>query len=502
MKPELEHRLARCDTLPSPPAIAVRVLELAQRPDTGLGELADVLAKDPALTAKVLRVGNSAFYGQRRRCANLRQALVLLGLDAAMTLALSFSLFLSLRGEGGTRRDYSGFWERALLSALTSRVLAETLGRADSEQVFLAALLQDIGVLALERVVPGLYEPLNGAPFSHGGALEVEREALGGDHAEVGAWLLGRWALPEPIQAAVAASHDPSVRVDGEPQDAEGGFARCVALSGEIADIYLSSEEADVAHVAERAHALLGMDAAGFYAVLEAVRATLPEVQGLFEAEVIDSVEAGLILDQARETLALRNVRVMDAERQLLKAQQELESRTRELERQSQRDGLTGLFNRGYLEQVLGEEFKRANANGWPLTLLFFDLDRFKAINDLHGHAAGDRVLQAVADLIRRVTREADVVARYGGEEFVVVLPGVDLAGGAALANRLLGNLHSLQVSVAKGVRVAVNASIGVACHGQDRRFEDPAALMHAADLLLYAAKRAGRDQVALDGTA
>jgi diguanylate cyclase (GGDEF)-like protein len=496
MTPELEHRLARCETLPSPPAIAVRVLDLAQRSETGLGELADVLAKDPALTAKVLRIGNSAFYGQRRRCANLRQALVLLGLDAAVTVALSFSLFLSLRPDRGARRDYSGFWERALLSALTARVLAERLRRTDTEQVFLAALLQDIGVLALERVMPELYEGMASGPFAHRSALDLERQALGGDHAEVGGWLLTRWALPDPIPGAVAASHDPSVRINGE---VDAGFLHCVTLSGDLAELYLTPQGADIARVAGQAEAMLGIDADGFCAVLEAIRDQGPEVQALFESEVVDNVEAGLILDQARETLALRNVRVMEAERQLIKAQQDLESRTRELERQSQRDGLTGLFNRGYLEQVLGEEFKRSSANGWPLTLLFLDLDRFKAVNDLHGHAAGDRVLEAVADLIRRVTREADVVARYGGEEFVVVLPGIDLQGGAALATRLQLRLRDLQVLVAKGVRVSVTASIGVACHGQDRRFEDPAALIHAADMLLYAAKRAGRDRIALD---
>ena len=160
LDPGVERRLTRCGTLPSMSAVAIQVLELAREPDVHLRDLAQILSRDPALAAKVLRMANSPLYGGRRVAQNLRQALNILGLNATITLALSFSLSPAVeRSRGGL--DVDRFWRRAVASALAARLLGEERKLRSGEELFLAALLQDIGMLALDAAFPGRYAELS-----------------------------------------------------------------------------------------------------------------------------------------------------------------------------------------------------------------------------------------------------------------------------------------------------------------------------------------------------
>lgn len=156
------------------------------------------------------------------------------------------------------------------------------------------------------------------------------------------------------------------------------------------------------------------------------------------------------------------------------------------------RDPLTGAANRRRLEE---EVFYQARVvrSGLPVALVFLDLDRFKAVNDLHGHAVGDRVLVAVARALQDHVRSGDLVARLGGEEFLVVAPGLDLTGAAALAERLRGAVPG---AVRREVPVDVTASLGVTAL---RSGEEPTAAIARVDALMYRAKRAGRDRVEVE---
>ena len=122
-----------------------------------MGKVAKVLSMDSALSTKVLRIANSPLYAQRRKSENLRQALVVLGLNATLTLALSFSLVKSLRAGKANGIDYPLYWRRALVAATAARALADALRQPMAEEIFLAALLQDVGILALDQAVPDLY---------------------------------------------------------------------------------------------------------------------------------------------------------------------------------------------------------------------------------------------------------------------------------------------------------------------------------------------------------
>lgn len=161
-------------------------------------------------------------------------------------------------------------------------------------------------------------------------------------------------------------------------------------------------------------------------------------------------------------------------------------------------DPKTGLLNASTWNAETEREIARAVRARRPLAVMIVDLDRFKAVNDAHGHLVGDQVLAAVADLLRSELREVDVLGRFGGEEFVAAL-SADAALARSIAERLRRRIAE-HVIDASGVPVRVTASIGIATLGQDGT--DPTELLTAADAALYAAKTAGRNRVADDSGA
>jgi diguanylate cyclase (GGDEF)-like protein len=164
-----------------------------------------------------------------------------------------------------------------------------------------------------------------------------------------------------------------------------------------------------------------------------------------------------------------------------------------QLREQSTHDALTGLYNRRYLANALENELLSAARRGHPLSLIMGDLDHFKAINDEHGHLAGDAVLRAFGALMRRHARGSDVCCRYGGEEFLLVLPQLARDGAVERAEQLRRALATARVPFGQ-TQLEVTASFGVSSLGHDGG--SATELIRAADRALYAAKLAGRNRV------
>jgi len=167
--------------------------------------------------------------------------------------------------------------------------------------------------------------------------------------------------------------------------------------------------------------------------------------------------------------------------------------RQEQLQRRAIRDALTGLFNRGFMEEALAIELQRALRRKAPVGVMLLDVDHFKRYNDTYGHAAGDAVLRGIGSLLQRTVREGDMPCRYGGEEFVVILPGADLATTRQRAEALRVSIEQWRPET-DGAPGGVTASIGVACYPQHGMTSQ--AVLKRADLALYAAKHAGRNRV------
>jgi diguanylate cyclase (GGDEF)-like protein len=492
LNPEIEAHLRSLVSFPSPPGVASHIIELARDPEIEMGKVAKVLSLDSALSSKVLRIANSPLYAQRRKSENLRQALVVLGLNATLTLALSFSLVKSLRAGKVNGVDYPLYWRRALVAATAARALADALRQPLAEEIFLAALLQDVGILALDQALPDLYRGAGSDQSDHRGLAEIEKRRLNADHAEIGAWLMKNWNLPPRLYRAIEHSHRVDLSVTSDPALI---FQRCVAQSGPIADLFLREPQqrpfAEVGLALERS---LGLDKVAFGQVLATIGSVLPETEALFETDLLSQQHPELILEQAREALMLRNLIALREINTLRAVAESSTSRTLELEEETRRDAMTGVYNRAYLDQVLAREFDHSTRHKWPLSLAFADLDNFKSINDRFGHQAGDRILQATARILRGNTRETDLIARYGGEEFVVVLPATDAETAHGICERIVAAFQSTGHPIgAEHARVTI--SIGCATHGGQVNFLNVAEFVKAADQALYTAKLRGRNQ-------
>jgi diguanylate cyclase (GGDEF)-like protein len=166
----------------------------------------------------------------------------------------------------------------------------------------------------------------------------------------------------------------------------------------------------------------------------------------------------------------------------------------------TQRDALTGAFNRRHLQERLSSEAAFARRHGTPLSLILLDIDHFKRINDAHGHAVGDAALRQLAQSLLALTRKEDVVARYGGEEFALVARGIHRDEALALAERVRCAVEQQRVVTNHG-SLTFTVSIGVA-HSETGSDADGQALLGAADRALYAAKDAGRNSVSIAPTA
>jgi len=166
-------------------------------------------------------------------------------------------------------------------------------------------------------------------------------------------------------------------------------------------------------------------------------------------------------------------------------------------------DVLTGWHNRRYLTVRIGEELARARRDKTRLVCLMLDVDHFKKVNDTWGHAAGDAVLQELAQRIESQVRASDVAARYGGEEFVVLRPATDVAAASKLAERIRREVAAEPVVLPNGETVTITASIGIAEVSPGPGDKDLKtlgdSLIARADVALYAAKSAGRDQVVVE---
>jgi diguanylate cyclase (GGDEF)-like protein len=485
MNQELLKRVLQSPRLPSLPTIALEVIDLVQRQDVNIKQIACTIQHDPALSTKILKTVNSSFYGQAHSISTISHALVVLGLNSVKTLALGFSLVNNLKGSGGEGFNHFDFWKRSLYSATGARSLAKIANLVQQEEAFLGGLLQDLGMLALNQTLAEDYtELLVTAEGNHKLLLELENAKFEMDHAEVGAALAEAWNLP-PLLIAPIRYHEQPEACSGDLRP----LVQVVATGNLVADVFMGTEPGDAL---DNFHAYclkwFNIPQAQAEELLRSIHKSTVEMRRLFDLPTGELGNADEILARANEAMLQLSLR----------AQQQssaLEQQNRQLVEQASTDSLTGVANRGKFNATIADAFAKSRATGSPLSLLFFDADHFKKFNDTYGHLTGDRVLVELAALLSKRLPPPALVARYGGEEFAVVLPGVDRVAAAKMAEQVRLAIAAMPVESEDGQPLKVTASIGVATL-QPGIFEKPEQLIKAADLAVYAAKHAGRNAV------
>ena len=301
-------KLQSCTSLPSPPKVALQIMDLVKNPEIDIDDVVRILTLDPALSAKILRLANSALYSHEKKVATLQKAIMLIGLNGILSLALSFSLVSSLRRKQGVGLDQGKFWRRALISGSAGLALAKACGRSDQEELFMASFIQDIGMLVLDQVEPSLYAHPNVDHMSHQKVLAHEREHFGADHATVGSWLLEKWNFPEVLVTAIRYSDHPD-QVQTETTDHH--FLQSVGFSGIVGDLSIMPVEDDeLFKVSELIEGTLQLPSLAFVELFKKIKQLVQESAPLFEIDCQEGFDPDATMERARELLVLRNIQL------------------------------------------------------------------------------------------------------------------------------------------------------------------------------------------------
>ncbi len=210
--PSLQALVSGAGTLPSIPALYVELISRLEDPEGCPQDVANIIAKDPAMTAKILQLSNSAFFGLRRRISDPRDAVLYLGLDTLKALALSVKVFSQFTVRPVSRFSIEDLGKHTILTGILARkiAIAEGLKKNDVEDSFMAGLLHDIGKLVLVSAAPGKYEQAMRFAEANGvDRRDAEQTIFGTTHSEIGTYLLWLWGLPDSVVEAVAYHHSP-----------------------------------------------------------------------------------------------------------------------------------------------------------------------------------------------------------------------------------------------------------------------------------------------------
>ncbi len=489
MDQQLLDRILKCERLPSFPAIAARVIEMCSDENVSVRELGEVLSHDTAISTKILRTINSSFYGLRHRVTTVERATTMLGINSVKMLALGFSLVPQLKGLGGEDFDPTIIWKRSLFAAVGAHTIAREVKFDHFEEAFIAGLLQDLGVIVLLQSLRTDYvKVLEQAVDAHGKLRMLEQQELDIDHTQVGQALAEKWNLPPILTAAIKGHEDPDETVPEFQQ-----LVRSVALGAKAADCFLSNEEQQAGRVKSylrHASQWFDLNNAQAGAFLESIEEGTKELGKLFEIQSNAEQSASDLMAMANETLVDLSVKaIQEANR--------LEIENQQLADQAQFDPLTSTLNRGGLDQMLAEQFEVSSQTGKPMSVIFFDADKFKPINDTHGHHVGDRVLQLIAASMKECVPASGYVGRYGGDEFTMILPGMDGPQAATIAEKIRQHIERVSIDHDAGQKLSVTVSVGLSSYnGTDPSSFKAEQLVVAADRAMYAAKSAGGNRV------
>ncbi len=207
---DLKQLTGEITELPTLPQVAVTLMDLLDDPSTSANEINRVMARDPALASKILKLVNSAYYGLPNKVSSLNQAIVILGFKTVKSVALSASVMGLFKGpkESGLF-DRQQFWKHSIACACVSRAAAQKQKGFDSEMAFSAGLLHDIGKQVLEHYIPSQTDKIVKTALDRKCSfIEAEGEVLETNHAEIGKWLAETWQLPRELGEALGSHHD------------------------------------------------------------------------------------------------------------------------------------------------------------------------------------------------------------------------------------------------------------------------------------------------------
>jgi len=436
--------------LPTLPAVATKILHLTRDPDVELGQIADLVQYDQALSAKILKTVNSSYYSLQQPCPTIKRALTYLGLNTVKSLVLGFSL-VDMTRRNGNGFDLMDYWRRCVYSAAAARRIAMVTGICDPDEAFIAALMQDIGMLAMHSVLGDEYDKL--IEETDGNHLMVphsEDAALGFNHAEVGAKLGERWNLPEQLVAPIRHHHSRN-----SPFGGQSPLVSAVILAFRISNLVSSRDRKPVLDmVSAMSLMIFNLTPADERQILTATAEDARELSRLLEVQVGPLPDIELLLADTDDLIP-----------------------------RPPKDKPVSF------DQELVRLFEEAHCNAGRLAVIMVGPDRFES---------DDTVLQAIDHRLRESLGGSGIVCRSGGEQFSVIVPDTSGLDAARMAEKARRHVEREPVDMRGSgsdlATVRVSASFGVAALEPQfaNLIQEPKRLARLAAQALSAARQSG----------
>lgn len=494
LDPKLKHEtleeILSCRSLPSLPAVAVRVIELTRDQNVSLDELAITIQNDQGLSSKVLRTVNSSYYSLREKCSTIRRALVVLGLNAVKSLALGFSLVdaLETKGAEGDPFDYVAYWRRGLYTAVGARSVAAAARLVEADEAFLGGLLQDVGMYAMKEGLGSLYlEAYQAANGSHAELVRAEVAAFEVSHADIGAMLTERWRLPESLVMPVKYHERPTAC-----PLAHRTLVRAVAIGNIAHDaLTLDDRPTHVKRFYDRCREWFNIDTDKADQLLEEIAKGAKEMSSLFKLDTGGYTDAKKVVSEARSAaieVTLRNVEAP-------KLPEGLESL---ISGNVDYDPITDLIKGSAASSLLESQFARAKAESLPLSAIRIVVN---GLPPLEGETLldADRLIIASANLIRKHFEHlGGVVARVANTHFDIYILGLARASATRTAEDFRAEFDDARTAWISTGRDpdTLSVSIGVAAYDEETR-----GLITKPEQVIKAATRAAAAAAQASGT-
>jgi diguanylate cyclase (GGDEF)-like protein len=480
--------VGRFGDLPTLAPVAVEVIRLADDDSASVADIGKVISTDPGLTVRLLRLANTPAYSRGNEVTNLQTAAGLLGIHTLKMVTLGFTLVADL---GTGRAEATTLWRRSLASSVLARAMAAGSIPDQAEDAFVAGLLANIGKLAL------LEEPAYAEPLETLGVWMTpgqEKALLGFTSDEVTARILTAWELPAALAEGI---RDRSGRGDDGQRSELGQVLHLADAASRLLLVDDPAERAAAIDALMAAAAQSGRTVGDIEGLLTDLAPELNEIASTFDFEAISVKPADELVRDAQGQLAklsLDLVSMLSAAQVQNAALAEL---NRQLEDEASTDTLTSLPNRRTFDTYLANQLggRERNPRNSLLGLILFDLDRFKAVNDTHGHAIGDQVLAEIGRRLQSSVRRGELAARVGGEEFALVMPDVSNQAELAGAAERIRNLIAAEPVATDVGPLNITASVGGSAV-RSVRTDTGAELYRTADSALYRAKDGGRNRV------
>jgi HD-like signal output (HDOD) protein len=304
MNASLLEAIKQSAAVPSMPQVVTRFLEAVQDPQFDYDHIVKILSADPGMVSEVLRLANSALFGVSRKVTSLRQAVTLLGPKRTRSLVLGRYLVESFGDRIGGGIDTSYFWRRSLAGAVLGARIADAVLPRQREEVFISALLADVGVTILAQALPERYQPVAGgyAPYGRGFTDEEEREVVEVTHGEVSAMVLSHWGLPDLICKAVNLHQCAQL----SPTDDAARIARVLNGSDRIAKLLCEIPDAwQAGRTCADAAAFMGVPLTLIGRLLGEIEGDVEELATILRIDVIPSTVYAMIAKSVQEQLPL-----------------------------------------------------------------------------------------------------------------------------------------------------------------------------------------------------